>query len=53
MVEDNFIICIIVFLEQLLNFSTGGSLQAVRGGGQIVLKGLYAGLGGNLAGVLP
>ncbi|TYK13686.1 S-adenosylmethionine carrier 1 [Cucumis melo var. makuwa] len=28
-------------------------LQAVRGGGQIVLKGLYAGLGGNIAGVLP
>nr|GEW22275.1 S-adenosylmethionine carrier 1, chloroplastic/mitochondrial-like [Tanacetum cinerariifolium] len=28
-------------------------LQAVRGGGQIVLKGLYSGLAGNLAGVLP
>ncbi|KAM7513724.1 hypothetical protein LguiA_003858 [Lonicera macranthoides] len=28
-------------------------LQAVRGGGQIVLKGLYSGLAGNIAGVLP
>ncbi|XP_031389007.1 S-adenosylmethionine carrier 1, chloroplastic/mitochondrial-like isoform X2 [Punica granatum] len=28
-------------------------LQAARGGGRIVLKGLYTGLGGNLAGVLP
>ncbi|XP_076905927.1 S-adenosylmethionine carrier 1, chloroplastic/mitochondrial-like isoform X3 [Bidens hawaiensis] len=28
-------------------------LQTVRGGGQIVLKGLYSGLLGNLAGVLP
>ncbi|KAF9609947.1 hypothetical protein IFM89_019350 [Coptis chinensis] len=28
-------------------------LQAVRGGGKILLKGLYSGLGGNLAGVLP
>ncbi|MCD9643083.1 S-adenosylmethionine carrier 1, chloroplastic/mitochondrial [Datura stramonium] len=28
-------------------------LQAVRGGGQIILKGLYSGLAGNLAGVLP
>lgn len=28
-------------------------LQAARGGGQIVLKGLYSGLAGNLAGVLP
>ncbi|XP_052190311.1 S-adenosylmethionine carrier 1, chloroplastic/mitochondrial-like [Diospyros lotus] len=28
-------------------------LQAVRGGGRIVLKGLYSGLIGNLAGVLP
>ncbi|MFS7975010.1 putative selenocysteine Se-methyltransferase [Helianthus anomalus] len=28
-------------------------LQAVRGGGQIILKGLYSGLLGNLAGVLP
>ncbi|KAI3883793.1 hypothetical protein MKX03_010593 [Papaver bracteatum] len=28
-------------------------LQAVRGGGKIVLKGLYNGLAGNLAGVLP
>ncbi|KAL5703584.1 S-adenosylmethionine carrier 1 [Ranunculus cassubicifolius] len=28
-------------------------LQAVRGGGKIVLKGLYSGLAGNLAGVLP
>ncbi|XP_050206839.1 S-adenosylmethionine carrier 1, chloroplastic/mitochondrial [Mercurialis annua] len=28
-------------------------LQAVRGGGKIVLKGLYSGLGGNIAGVLP
>ncbi|KAI7733901.1 hypothetical protein M8C21_031928 [Ambrosia artemisiifolia] len=28
-------------------------LQAVRGGGKIVLKGLYSGLLGNLAGVLP
>ncbi|KAF9609376.1 hypothetical protein IFM89_015673 [Coptis chinensis] len=27
--------------------------QAVRGGGKILLKGLYSGLGGNLAGVLP
>lgn len=27
--------------------------QAVRGGGQIILKGLYSGLAGNLAGVLP
>ncbi|KAB2030801.1 hypothetical protein ERO13_D05G248100v2 [Gossypium hirsutum] len=28
-------------------------LQAARGGGKVVLKGLYSGLGGNLAGVLP
>ncbi|KAK9678702.1 hypothetical protein RND81_11G228100 [Saponaria officinalis] len=28
-------------------------LQAARGGGQIVLKGLYSGLAGNIAGVLP
>ncbi|KAL8160493.1 hypothetical protein V2J09_002030 [Rumex salicifolius] len=28
-------------------------LQAARGGGQIVLKGLYSGLAGNLVGVLP
>ncbi|OMO98714.1 Mitochondrial substrate/solute carrier [Corchorus olitorius] len=28
-------------------------LQAVRGGGKVVLKGLYSGLGGNLVGVLP
>jgi hypothetical protein len=28
-------------------------LQAVRGGGKINLKGLYSGLAGNLAGVLP
>ncbi|CAI9116468.1 OLC1v1017621C3 [Oldenlandia corymbosa var. corymbosa] len=28
-------------------------LQAVRGGGKIVLRGLYSGLAGNLAGVLP
>ncbi|WCJ41182.1 S-adenosylmethionine carrier 1 [Euphorbia peplus] len=28
-------------------------LQAVRGGGKIVLKGLYSGLAGNIAGVLP
>ncbi|XP_047329144.1 S-adenosylmethionine carrier 1, chloroplastic/mitochondrial-like [Impatiens glandulifera] len=28
-------------------------LQAVQGGGKIVLKGLYSGLAGNLAGVLP
>lgn len=28
-------------------------LQAVRSGGKIILKGLYSGLGGNLAGVLP
>lgn len=28
-------------------------LQAARGGGKIVLKGLYSGLTGNLAGVLP
>ncbi|MBA0864036.1 hypothetical protein Goshw_028969 [Gossypium schwendimanii] len=26
---------------------------AARGGGKIVLKGLYSGLAGNLAGVLP
>lgn len=28
-------------------------LQAVQGGGKIVLKGLYSGLAGNIAGVLP
>ncbi|CAD5330398.1 unnamed protein product [Arabidopsis thaliana] len=28
-------------------------LQAARGGGKIVLKGLYSGLAGNIAGVLP
>ncbi|KVH99573.1 S-adenosylmethionine carrier 1, chloroplastic/mitochondrial-like [Cynara cardunculus var. scolymus] len=28
-------------------------LQTVRGGGKIILKGLYSGLAGNLAGVLP
>ncbi|CAA0815298.1 S-adenosylmethionine carrier 1-chloroplastic/mitochondrial [Striga hermonthica] len=28
-------------------------LQAARGGGKIILKGLYSGLAGNLAGVLP
>ncbi|XP_063948540.1 S-adenosylmethionine carrier 1, chloroplastic/mitochondrial isoform X3 [Daucus carota subsp. sativus] len=28
-------------------------LQAVRGGGKIILKGLYSGLAGNIAGVLP
>ncbi|XP_022851295.1 S-adenosylmethionine carrier 1, chloroplastic/mitochondrial-like isoform X1 [Olea europaea var. sylvestris] len=28
-------------------------LQAVRGGGEIILKGLYSGLSGNLVGVLP
>ncbi|KAK4381381.1 S-adenosylmethionine carrier 1, chloroplastic/mitochondrial [Sesamum angolense] len=28
-------------------------LQAVRGGAQIILKGLYSGLAGNLAGVIP
>ncbi|XP_068652154.1 S-adenosylmethionine carrier 1, chloroplastic/mitochondrial [Aristolochia californica] len=28
-------------------------LQAARGGGKILLKGLYSGLGGNLVGVLP
>ncbi|EPS64138.1 hypothetical protein M569_10643, partial [Genlisea aurea] len=28
-------------------------LQAVRGGGKIILSGLYSGLAGNLAGVLP
>ncbi|XVF29859.1 hypothetical protein REPUB_Repub16aG0006800 [Reevesia pubescens] len=28
-------------------------LQAARGGGKVILKGLYSGLGGNLAGVLP
>ncbi|KAI4352769.1 hypothetical protein L6164_006990 [Bauhinia variegata] len=28
-------------------------LQAARGGGRIILKGLYSGLAGNLAGVLP
>ncbi|XP_015886856.3 S-adenosylmethionine carrier 1, chloroplastic/mitochondrial isoform X1 [Ziziphus jujuba] len=28
-------------------------LQAVHGGGKIVLKGLYSGLAGNIAGVLP
>lgn len=28
-------------------------LQAARGGGKIVLQGLYSGLAGNLAGVLP
>ncbi|KAL8242106.1 hypothetical protein R6Q59_012408 [Mikania micrantha] len=28
-------------------------LQAVRGGGKIVLQGLYSGLAGNLVGVLP
>lgn len=27
--------------------------QAARGGGKIFLKGLYSGLAGNLAGVLP
>ncbi|KAJ6918953.1 hypothetical protein NC651_013033 [Populus alba x Populus x berolinensis] len=30
-----------------------GSLFAARGGGKIMLKGLYSGLAGNLAGVLP
>jgi len=35
------------------NFFHWKFIQAVRGGGQIVLKGLYAGLGGNIAGVLP
>ncbi|KAG6605287.1 S-adenosylmethionine carrier 1, chloroplastic/mitochondrial, partial [Cucurbita argyrosperma subsp. sororia] len=35
------------------NFFQWKFIQAVRGGGQIVLKGLYAGLGGNIAGVLP
>ncbi|PIN02842.1 Mitochondrial carrier protein PET8 [Handroanthus impetiginosus] len=28
-------------------------LQAVRGGGEIILKGLYSGLAGNLDGVIP
>ncbi|XP_021284626.1 S-adenosylmethionine carrier 1, chloroplastic/mitochondrial-like [Herrania umbratica] len=28
-------------------------LQAAHGGGKVILKGLYSGLGGNLAGVLP
>ncbi|GFP83269.1 S-adenosylmethionine carrier 1 chloroplastic/mitochondrial [Phtheirospermum japonicum] len=28
-------------------------LQAARGGGKIILKGLYSGLAGNIAGVLP
>ncbi|CAH9105705.1 unnamed protein product [Cuscuta europaea] len=28
-------------------------LQVVRGGGEIIMKGLYSGLAGNLAGVLP
>ncbi|GMP25529.1 hypothetical protein CsSME_00002352 [Camellia sinensis var. sinensis] len=28
-------------------------LQAARGGGEIILKGLYSGLAGNLVGVLP
>ncbi|KAK3009567.1 hypothetical protein RJ639_013544, partial [Escallonia herrerae] len=28
-------------------------LQSVRGGGEIILKGLYSGLVGNLAGVIP
>ncbi|XVE55103.1 hypothetical protein DITRI_Ditri03aG0133900 [Diplodiscus trichospermus] len=28
-------------------------LQVAHGGGKIILKGLYSGLGGNLAGVLP
>ncbi|PIN14896.1 Mitochondrial carrier protein PET8 [Handroanthus impetiginosus] len=28
-------------------------LQAVRGGGEIILKGLYSGLAGNLVGVIP
>ncbi|XP_061345174.1 S-adenosylmethionine carrier 1, chloroplastic/mitochondrial-like [Gastrolobium bilobum] len=28
-------------------------LQVARGGGEIILKGLYSGLAGNLAGVLP
>ncbi|KAH9331161.1 hypothetical protein KI387_003269, partial [Taxus chinensis] len=28
-------------------------LQAARAGGKIILKGLYSGIGGNLAGVLP
>ncbi|KAJ4828082.1 S-adenosylmethionine carrier 1, chloroplastic/mitochondrial [Turnera subulata] len=30
-----------------------GSLGAAHGGGKIVLKGLYSGLAGNIAGVLP
>lgn len=28
-------------------------LQAAHGGGKIVFKGLYSGLAGNIAGVLP
>ncbi|CAI0457242.1 unnamed protein product [Linum tenue] len=37
----------------LLRFLCFLMLQAVRGGGQIVWKGLYSGLAGNIAGVLP
>ncbi|KAG8377483.1 hypothetical protein BUALT_Bualt08G0037600 [Buddleja alternifolia] len=33
--------------------SSWGSFIAVRGGGEIILKGLYSGLAGNLVGVIP
>ncbi|KAK2998158.1 hypothetical protein RJ639_024897 [Escallonia herrerae] len=44
------------FLRTLFEgFIAGGTagVVAARGGGQIVLKGLYSGLAGNLVGVLP
>lgn len=37
----------VICLSSLIPF------QAAHGGGKIILKGLYSGLAGNLAGVLP
>ena len=41
------------FLTSVSKFNIKFFLQAARGGGKINLQGLYSGLAGNLAGVLP
>ncbi|XP_039024485.1 S-adenosylmethionine carrier 1, chloroplastic/mitochondrial-like [Hibiscus syriacus] len=66
--EDNPFDIVGVFYESIIAGATAGGvveaalypidtiktrLQASRGGRKVILKGLYSGLGGNLAGVLP
>jgi len=43
-----------LFLLELLQLTIHSFVcQAAQGGGKIILEGLYSGLAGNLAGVLP